>query len=147
MQAYCSLIELGRIEDLMYRLGRIYFGGTWAMNVEYFTRLNLAVSALIILIQDAEILHPKFAEWHRHPTILTTVVMDVRDLPEIPTNRHQFKQPSLENEISSVLFLAEEDVRLKRSCLNMMVLNIIGDGIQRKVFLGNGAKPRAEIVY
>src|SRR5687767_4059445 len=82
-----------------------------AVDIKRMGRLQPAVSGLLILLDNSKVLHPQPADRNRHPAVLIVMIVDARDLPYLPTDGDQFEAGVLEDQVSGVMALAEEQVR------------------------------------
>jgi hypothetical protein len=147
VQADGSLIKLGQVEHLVHRFFGVYFGGQESMNVERVCGLQTTKPGGGILIDDPEVLHSKLAGRNSHPAVLIVVVVYLRGLPYFPANCYQLEQIILEYQISRVVVLAEEDVRLERAFIDRMTLEKIINRPDAKVFFWNRTESGDELIY
>src|SRR5438876_6672487 len=87
----------------------------------------------------------KTAVGHRHPAVLIAVIVNRTFLPDIPTNRNQFKERRLQNQIACVMFGADEKIRSQTGRFNDISPQVIEDIAVDKVNFGNGGKTLCKI--
>ena len=111
VKANGALFKFGEVKNLVHWLGGVYLGWHIFVNVERIRRFETAVSGVVSLFQHAKVLHAKPAYRNCHPAVLIMVVVYLRSLSYLPTDRYQLEQIVLEDQIACVVFLAADPAR------------------------------------
>ena len=87
---------------------------------------QLAVAGLGVDADDLVVLHQQAPDRHGHPAALARVVVDARELPALPANRHQLVERRAVDQVPRVVRLLIKKIRRERRGI---------DGVRAQVFL------------
>jgi hypothetical protein len=114
MQADGAAPEFGQIENLVNRLFEFDFRCQTIGKVELVGFDELAVTFRFVDLDGAKILPAQFADRNRHPAPLFGMIVNARNLPAFPADRHQLEPRVLVDQIARVTAFAPEKIRRDR---------------------------------
>ena len=141
-----ALIEFGEIEDLVNRFFALHGAGMVVIHIVGNTGADATGALRAVLILDAEILHPQFADGDGHPAILPAMVVNAAGLPDFPADGHDFEKIALENQVSCVVALGVEEVRLQRIDAELVLLEVFLDLGKCEVLAMNGGETAHPVI-
>ena len=124
----------------MHGFERIDIGGMGGVHDIDVGRCEIAGELGGVVILDAKVLHFEAADRRGHPAILVAVIVDAAELADFPADGHALEDRVLENEIAGVVAFGEEEVFFEGFGTDGMVEDIVLDGFESEVALGDSGE-------
>src|SRR5215813_3513991 len=140
MQTHRALIKFRKVQHLVNGFFWIYFCWQRLVNIEAVSFFKTAIPRGTVLVQNAKVLHSQPASRNGHPAVLIMMVMNLRDLSDLPTDRQQLKKIVLKDQVSRVMVFAEEGVRPERILINHPISYVIIDNAGAEIIFWNRAQ-------
>ena len=101
---------------------------------------DFAGAAGCVFLFHTEILDFEAADGSGHPTVLVAMIVDAAVLADFPADGHALEDRVFENEIAGVVAFGEEEVFFECFGADGMVEDVVLDGFESEVALGDGGE-------